>query len=335
MVLVNTQEIVFEKSIFIVSIDVELLWGFVCYPEHKFVKLLKNDKEACRGKIDFLLKLFEKLNIKATWAIVGHLFLDNCKKINGIPHIDMPRYKDKWYDFDPCSNINKDALFYGKDIIENILSSPVKHEIGYHTFSHVPFTKCNQEVAEAEIKKGIALAKEMGIIFKSFVFPENEIAHLNVLSKYGFEIYRGKRTSLGFYNFKQNILLRKFNAAIDKIISLPVEPKWKKEGIWEIPSSMSFYDPQFPQLVLPKAKLGLSAAICLNKVFHINFHPWNLLVYDSMRRDLEKFLELVAKKRDKKKLIIFTMGELALYLNSRGLDNVQTKNINLCSEYKI
>jgi hypothetical protein len=56
----------------------------------------------------------------ATWAIVGHLFLDHCEKEDGIPHKDMPRFTDGWYSCDPCTGIHKDPLYYGRDIIEKI-----------------------------------------------------------------------------------------------------------------------------------------------------------------------------------------------------------------------
>ena len=166
------------QPIFIISLDAELLWGAVLYPSHKTVNLLKNDKQKGRGCIDVLLNLFEKHNIPATWAVVGHLFLDHCEKEGGIPHRNMPRFKRDWYS---CTDIQKDPLYYGKDIVEKILSNRIEHEIGYHSFSHVIFSECSREVAEAEIKEGIKLAKEFGIPLRSFVFSENKIGHVDIL----------------------------------------------------------------------------------------------------------------------------------------------------------
>ena len=39
-----------------------------------------------REVIERLLQLFEKYDIAATFAIVGHLFLDRCKPVNGRKH---------------------------------------------------------------------------------------------------------------------------------------------------------------------------------------------------------------------------------------------------------
>ena len=297
-----------NKPIFIISLDTELIWGYAAHPSKEAVSLMKNDSKKVRGCIDILLNLFEKHNILATWAVVGHLFLDHCEKEDGMPHKDMPRFKEDWYSCDPCTDIQRDPLYYGKDIVEKIISSRIEHEIGYHSFSHVPFSECSREVAEAEIKEGIKLAKEFGITFNSFVFPENMIGHIDVLKENGFKIYRGE--NLGRCDLSQNILIRKINGGIDKLIAPPAEPKWVY-GIWEMPTSMHFYDPEIKFSVLPRAKLGLYRAISLKKVFHIYLHPHTLLSHSSLKDDLDKFLAVVAKKRDEGKLEVMTMGEFA------------------------
>ena len=306
-----------DKPTFIISLDVELIWGYISEPTNKVISLMKNDNRKVRSCIDTLLNLFKKHNITATWAVVGHLFLDHCEKEDGIPHRSMQGFKDDWYSCDPCTDIQRDPLYYGKDIIEKILSNRIEHEIGYHSFSHVIFSECSREVAEAEIKEGIKLAKEFGIALKSFVFPENKIGHVDILRENGFKIYRGE--NLGRYNPNQSFLIRKFNGGIDKMIAPPVEPKWM-DGIWEIPSSMYFCDPQIKFSVLPKAKIGLYRAIRAKKVFHVFLHPHNLLMYPSLEDDLDKFLGTVAKKRDEGKIEVLTMGEFADVLNRKNED---------------
>jgi peptidoglycan/xylan/chitin deacetylase (PgdA/CDA1 family) len=306
------KEKLFDQPIFIISLDTESVWGYVAYLPSKAVSLMENDDTKGRGCIDILLNLFKKHNIPATWAIVGHLFLDHCECEDGIPHRNMPRFKEDWYSADPCTDIKRDPLYYGKDIVEKILSNRVEHEIGYHSFSHVVFSECSREVAEAEVKEGIKSAKEFGITLKSFVFPENKIGHVEVLKEYGFKIYRGE--NLGRYDLNQSYLIRKFNGAIDKMIAPSAEPKWM-DGIWEIPSSMMFCDPQIKFSVLPRAKIGLYRAIKSKKVFHIFLHPHDLLTYPSLKDDLDRFLGIVTKKRDKGKIKVVTMGEFMEVLN--------------------
>ena len=101
------------------------------------------------------------------------------------------------------------------------------------------------------------------------------------------------------------------------MIAPPTEPKWM-DGIRMIPSSMYFCDPQIRFSVLPRAKLGLYRAMKSKKFFHIFLHPHNLLMYPSLKDDLDMFLALVAKKRDKGKIDVMTMGELANYINEKG-----------------
>ena len=181
-----SKEKLFDQPTFIISLDTELIWGYVAYPSLKEVSLMKSDDKKVRGCIDILLNLFKKHNIPATWAVVGHLFLDHCECEDGIPHKDMPRFKDDWYSTDPCTDIQKDPLYYGRDIVDKILSNRIEHEIGYHSFSHVVFSECSRKVAEAEIKMVNKLAKEFGITLKSFVFPENKVGHIDVLRENGF-----------------------------------------------------------------------------------------------------------------------------------------------------
>lgn len=301
-----------ENSIFIMSLDTESIWGYTAYPYHKERALLNMDPSKGRKCIDQLLYLFNEYQVSATWAVVGHLFLDHCERIKGQPHNEIPRFKRDWYSSDPCSDLKKDPLYYGRDIIERILASKIDQEIGYHSFSHVFFSDCSSEVAQAEIEIGIALAKEFGINLKSFVFPENKVGHVDILGKYGFSIYRGANRQR--HRANENWPLRYINWCIDKFISEPVSPKLI-DGIWEIPSSMLFCDPYFKRSVLPRAKRGLIKAIKSQKVFHIYIHPHDLLRYPSLNTDLEKFLKLVAKMRDYGNIRIMTMGQYANMLN--------------------
>lgn len=300
------------SPIFIISLDTELLWGYVRYPQHRVVKLLSDDESKGRRSIDVLLHLFEKYHIPATWATVGHLFLDHCEDDGGMLHKDMPRFKENWYSFDPGTDIQQDPLYYGKDILEKILSSKIAHEIGWHTFSHVPFSECTREVAKAEIAKGIEIGKEWGITLKSFVFPEHKVGHLDILQEYGIKVYRGSRITDRPVN--RGRLSWAPTLAASKIIAPPAEPVLR-EGIWEIPGSLYFYDSQFPFTLTLRAKIGLRQAIRENKVFHVYLHPVNLLMQPSLANKLGSFLAYVAKKRDEGILKALTMGELASYLN--------------------
>lgn len=98
------------------------------------------------------------------------------------------------------------------------------------------------------------------------------------------------------------------------MIASPAEAK-RMDGIQMIPSSTYFCDPKIRFSVLPQAKLGLYRAMRSKKVFHIWLHPHNLLLYPSLKDDLDKFLAFVAKKQGEGKIELMTMGEFVEVLD--------------------
>jgi hypothetical protein len=304
-----------NKPVFLITLDTELLWGPAGGKDGKeLFDFIKRNGKNSRNVISTLLDLFQKYKIPATWAVVGHLFLDHCNEETCLTKKNMNEfgYKHWWYN-DPYSNIEKDPLYYGKDIIERILVNPINHELGYHSFSHTVFTIINRKMAEAEIKESKKIEKEWNIKFSSFVFPLNEIAYVDVLKENGFKIYRGN--TVGLFDDRQNMIFKKIRGTIKKFIAPPIQPKWM-DGIWEVQSSMFFSDIQIPPSLLLRGKIGLERAIKDKKIFHIWLHPWDLFVYNRLRDDLEKMLKYVNRRRAEGKLEIMTMAELAKYLNS-------------------
>ncbi len=303
-----------DAPVFIINIDTELAWGFISHPHHEVLTRLQSDPKRARETIAWLLELFKKHGIPATWAVVGHLFLDPEEGMKMVSK-EMPQFRDGWLDWDFYSRIYNRPLYYGGDLIEKILTSSVSHEIGLHAFFHIPFSQCSAEVAKTEVERGVKAAEKYGITLKSFTFPNNHIGHVDVLRSHGFEIYRSQ--DAGRHDEAGSFLSRKLNGAVDKLIAPPVLPSWN-DGIWELPGSTYFCDPRYPFTLLPRARLGLYRAIRAKRVFHIWLHPWNLLLYDSLKKDLGGFLSLVAKRRNEGKLQVMTMGKLASYLNEKG-----------------
>jgi hypothetical protein len=48
-----------------------------------------------------------------------------------------PRFTDDWFLPDPCSRLEDTHIWYGSDIVQNIINCKVSQVIGCHTFSHV------------------------------------------------------------------------------------------------------------------------------------------------------------------------------------------------------
>jgi len=295
------------KPAFMVSLDVELGWGFINKEEDPGFHALTRDNHSGRRAIDFLIRVFEKYNVAATWAIVGHLFLDS-PEMKADFKSDSPNASHRSVSHSPPLGARNSRLYYGRDIVENILSSSVEHEIGYHSFSHIDFSKCTHESAEEEMRKGVKLANDFGIKFESFVFPYNKIGHLDVLRKYGFRVYRGR--CLGLWDINQGKMVQKMNGMIDQMtLALPVDFRWVQD-LLEIPSSMVFSG-SFPlTCLLPlRGIFGINSAIRSNKIFHVTLHPWNML-FDSIPNEFEKLLRFVSRKRDEGKISVIRMKDL-------------------------
>lgn len=313
-----------HKPIFIMSLDVELLWGFRNGNALSRKSLLmKNGGIGLRKCIDSLLDTLQMYRIPATWAIVGRLFLDHPLKDEDIC-CGMRVPEQCRCNPHPDSQISRDSLYYGKDIIQKIRSCSMKHEIGYHSFSHVLFSECSREVAEFEIGIAAKLGEEFGVELKSFIFPQHKIGHLDVLKRHGFIGFRGKYPSR--YELTDALPIRKFKEAVDKLV-VPLNQVRYIDGLWEIPCNLLFSDPEIRWTLLPRAKLGLERAIRSKRVFHIFLHPWDLLEHSYLLKDLERFLRYVSERRDEGAIRVMTMRDLAEDLEGTA----QKTSFCLCS----
>jgi peptidoglycan/xylan/chitin deacetylase (PgdA/CDA1 family) len=300
-----------DMPIFIMSLDVELAWGFILESQNQILKMLMNNTSEAKETIGRLLKIMSIYNIPATWAIVGHLLLDLGEGVR-IHQPQMPQYKAGWINWEEYKLVDNNPAYHYKESIEKILATKQTHEIGLHSFFHLPFSRCSSQVAESDIELGINTLLKWKITPKSFIFPGNQIGHLDILRSHGLRIFRGEDVTP--YKINSNFVIRTLSAAMAKVIAQPVYPQ-KGNDIWEIPGSVYFCDPQTPFTLVPRARLGLKRAMLTSRVFHIWMHPWNLLIYKSLEKDLASFLETVANAREKGNLKVMTMGEFADHLD--------------------
>jgi peptidoglycan/xylan/chitin deacetylase (PgdA/CDA1 family) len=201
------------NSVLLISADFEMAWAW------QYAKSLDDPIKAAkkmalreRKNIPMILELCDHFNIPITWATVGHLFLNDCTRNNGKAHPEIPDvkhysgpywdfYGDDWFKHDPCTNMHCSPEWYALDLIKQILKSPVEHEIGSHSFSHIDCRDgiCSPELMRAELKVSKKLAEMNGIELKSFVHPGNTIGNLKILSEEGFTSFRsGNVNTLGY-----------------------------------------------------------------------------------------------------------------------------------------
>jgi peptidoglycan/xylan/chitin deacetylase (PgdA/CDA1 family) len=186
---------------FVISLDFELMWGVF---EKKTISNYGKNILEVRNIIPKLIAMFDKYNIKSTFATVGFLFAKDKKGLEKfIPDL-KPNYENKSlcpynnYINTIGNNEEEDKYHYANSLIKLIQESTV-HEIGTHTFSHFFCLEegVTVESFETDIKAAIAIAKAEGLEITSIVFPRNQFNKnfTGVCYKCGIIAYRGNAKS--------------------------------------------------------------------------------------------------------------------------------------------
>jgi peptidoglycan/xylan/chitin deacetylase (PgdA/CDA1 family) len=232
-----------QRGTMVVSLDLELCWGrFDKVP----VPVLEADAAEERIQIKRLLALLDRYEIPATWATVGHLMLEGCTRHDGAVHAEvMPRpdyswFPKDWYVHDPCTSAIQSPGWYAPDILEWIRGTRVRHEIASHSFAHIYYgdPECNAAAARVDLTAAVAAASQCDVSLRSFVFPRNQVGHLDVLREQGIRAYRGADPT-PFRKSKGK--LYKTLSFLDQLFGLPPKAVRAEEvmpGLWNIPGNL-------------------------------------------------------------------------------------------------
>lgn len=293
------------KAVITLTADFELAWAwrYTKSDSNPFEKALSKAKLE-RKNTPIILDLCEKYNIPITWATVGHLFLEKCEKVHGLSHPEIPRLSnfenefwkfsgDDWFEYDPSLNFKDSPEWYCPDLINMILNSKVKHEIGCHTFSHIDCRDevCPKEVFDAEIHLCKELASENKIKLNSFVHPGHTIGNLDNLANHGF-------TS--------------FQTDPDNILGYPVK---HKNGLWELKRTYEFnYRPDWSlNYHIYRYKKIIDRAIETKTVCNFWFHPsFDERFMSKVFSEILNYLNTLTSD-----IKVFTVGDYINYLESQ------------------
>lgn len=321
-----------DQPSFVLSLDTELIWG-------SFHRMSAAQFEAgypdVRGTIRSILAMLESFEMSATWAVVGHLFLERCERGgSGLAHPDMTHPQQRWwsadwYAKDPCTDRERDHLWYGPDILDTIQGAKVAQEIGSHSFAHPHFgdPEMTKEAAAADLDACISAARDRGIELRSFVFPGNSEGHHDVLRERGFRAYRGTGPEEMRVRRLPRPLQRPVRLATQIVGARPLvgKPAETLPGLWDIPASMLLLTRTGLRKLsthparLRRVRAGIAAARRTGSVFHLWTHPWNMADEPEFHLDLLRdILEDVARHRDAGHLRVETMGEMADRLSGRS-----------------
>lgn len=186
-------------------------------------------------------------------------------RIGQIDEIAFPSFLETFNEFEiPVTFAIRGQLTEVNDsVLELLLKSPLKHDIGAHGYYHRKFTNLTQDEAENELNLVSESMKKLGITPRSFVFPAGRVAHLNLLEKHGYECYR----SVG--NFTKDCM------------------NIEKQGrLYHVHPSL-YLDQSMNSVLLEKI---LDLAIAKKLPFHIWFHLWN---FGETKRSVQKTVDKV------------------------------------------
>jgi peptidoglycan/xylan/chitin deacetylase (PgdA/CDA1 family) len=305
-----------DKGVFTLSLDTELAWGtFDKGNVKQYEEAYRNTPEV----IDQLCELFDKYEIPATWAIVSHL-LEDCDG----EHVDRTppdfEWVEDWFGEMPCAVGLDEELWYAPWLVDRLQQCETEQEIGLHGSTHMQLGAdgCSRQHAEEEIETAVETLRVHGVDPKSFVFPRNDIGHLDVLREYGIDVYRGVDARWYEHASVPSAVKPPLRFAGEAARQSPpvVEPV-EHDGVVEIPGSQVFrpshggwqYSPG--ESSLARAKKGLGRAARTGGVFHLWFHPFNLghKPEQDLQR-LENILKVAANLWEEGRLTCQPMGEL-------------------------
>ena len=276
------------KTVILISADFELAWAWQYAKAQNSYQLAVEKAKQARQNIPKTFSLCNTYNIPITWATVGHLFLESCKKENNILHPEIRRLdhfennywkfdNGDWFQYDPCSNVKENPEWYAPDLIKLILESSVEHEIGCHTFSHIDCRDevCSSEVFNSEIEACKSEVEKLGLQLKTFIHPAHTIGNLDNLVKQGFTSFRTDyRNVLGYPIKHQN-------------------------GLWEFQQTAEFvYRKEWSiNYHIYRYKKIIDRAIKSNTVCYFWFHPsFKPVFVEKIMPDIFKY---IAQNRDK------------------------------------
>ncbi len=302
----------------VISLDLELSWGiFDLGFDNDVVEMARwtHDIGAPR-----LLNHLAGNGLSATWAAVGAMMRPSLPDVSGLPDVTFPHFSKPWFSYVPKDgNELTHPEWFGARLVELIRSAKPEQEIGFHSFSHVPFgwSGMTRERAAAEYRLCAQTARELGIPTTSFVFPRNSVAYLPELRAAGFTSFRDADELPVQFASKKLTSLGMILADFVGLSPCMVEPSLK-EGIVSIPGSLLIryaagwrkYIPDSSRL--RRLRKGLERVRRNGGVFHVWLHPENLYAErPRLEKVVARFLEELGGLVRNGEVRCLTMGQLA------------------------
>lgn len=190
-----TQAQTLSMSHLVISIDFELYWGVA---EALTLDAYRGNLEGVWDAVPKILALFRQYGVRATWATVGMLTCRDYAQWRDLRPAVMPGYVRQRYSTYTLGNEAKQfpRLFFARPLVEQILSSPGQ-ELASHTYSHFYCDEigATPEQFAADLACACHVAADLGVAYRSLVFPRNQVQEefISVLAGFGIQVYRGNQ----------------------------------------------------------------------------------------------------------------------------------------------
>lgn len=314
----------FHRGVLTLSLDFELVWGSRdLYADP--AALLQAARVTRDEVFEPLLALFTEREMVATWATVGHLFLDRAARVEGRLHPDVvpPRHawvEGDWFDGVPEGDEASAPEFYGRSLVERLRDAG--QEVGSHGFSHPVFGDpgCSDEAARTDLQACVRAAEAVGIRLESFVFPRNSVGHRGRLAESGFVCWRGLEP-VWYLDERAPRILGRLGHLADVVLARrppTVMPFRDEHGLWCVPGTASFLPIDGVRRAIPisrrvkRATRGIDRAAQDQRVCHLWFHPINFASGPRATLDmLRRVLDHAARLRDSGRLDVLPMAAVA------------------------
>jgi hypothetical protein len=274
-------------SSLVISLDFELFWGVA---DSRTVAGYRSNVEGVWVAIPKMLTLFQRYGVRVTWATVGMLMCRNHSQWREIRPSIMPCYVRQ-----ECSTYALDAvareypkLFFARPLVEQILSTPGQ-ELATHTYSHF---FCDEEGATpeqftADLVCARHVASDMGVDYRSLVFPRNQVRpeYVEVLANSGIQVYRGNQDHWLYRNghYAPCGLAGRAVRLADSYLTLTgiqITQPYTSNDLTNLPAS-HFFRPWSHRLAmleplhLTRLKRAMTEAARSDSVCHLWWHPHN------------------------------------------------------------
>jgi peptidoglycan/xylan/chitin deacetylase (PgdA/CDA1 family) len=278
-----------------ISIDLELAWGVWDHLTPEDLRLVESaERPICAALID----LFDRYQVRATWAVVAAL-------------LDEPS---------AIARPGPKACWFAPDIVDRLRQSKAGHEIGSHSGRHIYFDAASVTEARADLEFAMAVHRAHGLAFDSFVFPRGAPGHFDVVAGVGLKVCN--HADVGWVES-----VRRFGAPAGQVANLadkllPIAPcpatVERRGELIHIPRSMHLMGRNglrrfvLPPVTRAKLRAGLERAQATGGIFHLWFHPSNFYYRrDEQLATLGWFLDHAANEAARGRIEFRTMGSYA------------------------